>query len=376
MSLIHRVPILLVRLARSWLPPNLARWGEAAEAELRTTGPTTQSWLFAVAFVGWALREAAGVAAPSRHRAIGLSEDARAMTRPPLFAPRAFAGLCGLAAVILGLIYMAMSDAPPAYLLINAGAAVFGVLAVAFVALALKRGHLGAGPLSLALGVSLLAVSQWGIAADGVTRWVSIGPLAIQPGLIIAPLAAVLFARSPGPWSLMGIAVVAMALAFQPDRGTAGAVAAGMMALALVRPSGLTRLAAVAAAAGFAVTLARPDASPAMPFVDQILFTSFQNPAAGVAVLLGAGLLILPALGTGRDQDTRVVFGAVWVGLIVAAALGNYPTPLVGYGGSAIIGYFLSLIAFPRQDRSLCNVADHDVPRPEGTSGLLLVTTP
>jgi hypothetical protein len=32
----------------------------------------------------------------------------------------------------------------------------------------------------------------------------------------------------------------------------------------------------------------------------------------------------------------------------MAAALGNYPTPIVGYGGSAIIGYALSLLALPK----------------------------
>lgn len=32
----------------------------------------------------------------------------------------------------------------------------------------------------------------------------------------------------------------------------------------------------------------------------------------------------------------------------MAAALGNYPTPIVGYGGSAIMGYALSLLALPK----------------------------
>ena len=41
----------------------------------------------------------------------------------------------------------------------------------------------------------------------------------------------------------------------------------------------------------------------------------------------------------------------LWTGAVVAAALGNYPTPLVGYGSSAVIGYCLSLLAFlpPRE---------------------------
>ena len=35
------------------------------------------------------------------------------------------------------------------------------------------------------------------------------------------------------------------------------------------------------------------------------------------------------------------VFGATWLAVIAFAVVGNYPTPLVGYGSSAILGYCL-----------------------------------
>ena len=41
------------------------------------------------------------------------------------------------------------------------------------------------------------------------------------------------------------------------------------------------------------------------------------------------------------------MFGVVWLGTVVAAALGNYPTPVVGYGGSAILGYSMCLSLIP-----------------------------
>lgn len=41
----------------------------------------------------------------------------------------------------------------------------------------------------------------------------------------------------------------------------------------------------------------------------------------------------------------------------MAAALGNYPTPIVGYGGSAIIGYVLSLLALPKRAGAHARVA-------------------
>jgi hypothetical protein len=33
--------------------------------------------------------------------------------------------------------------------------------------------------------------------------------------------------------------------------------------------------------------------------------------------------------------------------VVAAAALGNYPTPLVGYGGAAVLGYLLSVALLP-----------------------------
>ncbi|HEX8674221.1 MAG TPA: hypothetical protein VF710_20150, partial [Longimicrobium sp.] len=104
--------------------------------------------------------------------------------------------------------------------------------------------------------------------------------------------------------------------------------------------------------AGFVVTLVRPDTLPAVPYVDRILFTSFGvHPLAGLAVVGGALLLAVPALA-GRKLDARgadacAVFAVAWLGMVLAAALGNYPTPLVGYGGSSVLGYVLSLAFLP-----------------------------
>jgi hypothetical protein len=60
-------------------------------------------------------------------------------------------------------------------------------------------------------------------------------------------------------------------------------------------------------------------------------------------------MLLVPAIIGWRTNPAgrlpAAVFGAVWLAIILAAALGNYPTPVVGYGSSAIIGYLLSLTA-------------------------------
>lgn len=160
------------------------------------------------------------------------------------------------------------------------------------------------------------------------------------------------FARARDALSAAGMIIAAAALALQPDRGMAAVLAAGLACLALVRPGRFTMAASLAGMAGFLVTLLQVDALPAVPYVDQILDSAFDvHFLAGMAVLGGSFLLLVPAIaGWHSDAENRaayLTFGAVWFAATLAAALGNYPTPIVGFGGSAIIGYLLSLQMLP-----------------------------
>lgn len=259
--------------------------------------------------------------------------------------------LCAVGAVGMGLVYMTLAGAPLRYLGMNMAALAIGLVAFAATARFVRQaGHLP-GVVTLALGAALLATALFGISVEGASRWVRLGSVVLQPSLIIVPFIAVAFAQARGPFAMAGLMLAALALAIQPDRAMAGVLAAGLAALALAKPDRWTVTASVAAVAAFGATVLRADTLPAVPFVDQVFYTAFGVHAlAGAAVLGGALLLLVPALAGGRDQNRRevhAVFGAVWLAVIAAAALGNYPTPLVGYGGSAILGYLLSLSLLP-----------------------------
>jgi hypothetical protein len=140
-----------------------------------------------------------------------------------------------------------------------------------------------------------------------------------------------------------------LALALQPDWAMAGALFAGLSATAMFRKSAVTRVAAAFGLMGFLVTLAQPDQLPAAPYVDHILWTGFAlNPFVGAGLWIGCLLMILPPIMVGFRTAPACAFFATWAAIIFAAAVGAYPTPLVGYGGSAIVGYFLSLTALRR----------------------------
>lgn len=266
--------------------------------------------------------------------------------------PRRIAVICGAAAVALGLGYLGAAGAPAPYLIVNMLALLIGLSA--FAILRLTGGGQRRGDIVLiALAGILLAATLFGSAIEGATRWIKLGSLFVQPSLILLPPMIVAFARSATPLSTLAIVVATITIAAQPDRAMVALAFAGLLAIAVARLGSLALVAASVAAIGLAYTLVTPDTLPAAAYVDGVLYSSFAvHPMVGVAVWAGSALLVVPAVaGWFADRDGRtayLAFGAAWATAIAAAGLGNYPTPLVGYGGSAILGYLLSVAALPR----------------------------
>jgi hypothetical protein len=259
-----------------------------------------------------------------------------------------WAGLaCATGAVGLGLVYLAVAGAPARMIAMNIAAYLVGLAAYAIIAIPRWR-TAGPQPWLFPVGaLLLLATALASVPVEGAARWVAFGPIVLQVSLILLPLLVVLFARKPDAAGAAALAVAAAALALQPDRAMAGALALSVIFVSSLHRNRWTMLALAASVAGFAATLVQPDRLPAVPFVDGIFYSAFDvHPFVGLGLMLGAGLLIVPAALRLRAESERVpaiAFGAVWLAIIAAAAIGNYPTPVVGYGGSAVTGYLLSL---------------------------------
>jgi cell division protein FtsW (lipid II flippase) len=275
--------------------------------------------------------------------------------------PRAAGVACAIAATALGVAYMAAAGAPPLYLAVNVLALLMGLAFVGLLRPRAGEARMLPPGVTLAFGAVLLATALFGSPVEGASRWLRVGGLSLQMSLILLPAMLVAFARRRDVLSTLGMILAAVAVALQPDRAMAGVLASSLAVLALRRRDKGVWAALGVAAAGFVVTLLRPDTLPAVPYVDRILYTAFDvHPLAGLAVVGGALLLAVPAIA-GRKLDARggdacAVFGIAWLGMVLAAALGNYPTPLVGYGGSAVLGYVLSLAFLPARAPSAATV--------------------
>jgi hypothetical protein len=152
---------------------------------------------------------------------------------------------------------------------------------------------------------------------------------------------------------MTGMVMAAAALAIMPDRAMAGALMTGLATLSVMRRDRNVSIALATSLAAFIITMVRADTLPASPYVDGVLLGSWDvHLLAGAAVLGGALLLLAPALigwrGDAGHRAHHVVFGAIWLACLAAAATGRSPTPVVGYGGSAILGYALSLAVLSR----------------------------
>ncbi len=266
--------------------------------------------------------------------------------------PRSIGLICGIVAVGLGAAYLMMAGAPNSYIFVNLAALVLG--ATAWLALRPTKGArlLGAGIVTCVGALALLLTALTGEAIQGASRWIDVGPLTLQVSLILLPPMLVIYARQPDLIGTLGMMAAAGALAVQPDRAMAGVLLAGLLAIAMAGSRKLPAAAAAAAALAFGWTLLTPDILSAVPFVDRILYSAFDVGLwAGAAVVLGALIVLLPgglAFATGSgDRAPFLAFAGCWAAVVAAAALGNYPTPLVGYGGSAVLGYLLSVGLLP-----------------------------
>ncbi len=205
----------------------------------------------------------------------------------------------------------------------------------------------------LAAGVLL-----FGIEIEGARRWLRLGPLVLQPAVLLGSFLLLAMARADaGPTSALLAGLALLLVGIGNDGGTSLAFALGMTGLLAARPAHSKRLLPVwLVACGMAAWgWMRPDALPAVAHVEEVLSrTAAVSPAAGVAASIALALLPLPFLLAARGNTERgapLALAGFWTGLALAGVLGNYPIPVIGYGASFVIGWVLALGTLSRAAR-------------------------
>ncbi len=321
-----------------WLAPERRKkWAQAMAAEISATGNGREAIAFALSCVIACCRFRLELNISSAKTGSNIVKDR--------FVVSTFTA--GVVAGLIGLAYLLVSGAPLTMVIVNGAAIVVGILLVPSLRVAARATDSAVTATALIGAFILFGTAIFGYAIEDASRWLLIGPFFIQTSLILLPLIAICFARIQSFRTTLAVFVAAFAMAAQPDRAMAAMLFVAVAIVAMMRSNRLTISAAAFSTMTFAATLVLPDRLPAVPFVDFILWSAFDIGLwVGLALWAGCLLLVCPIAFVPKGERTvlHYVFASCWLTLIAAAAMGAYPTPIVGYGASAIIGYFLSLV--------------------------------
>ena len=254
----------------------------------------------------------------------------------------------GLIAVACGIALMTIGGGAMSarYATVNGGAAVIGLLLLAL----LTRYPLAARWIILPGAALLLATALFGVEQGAARRWLQLGPLRLQPAFILLPLIITTYARNAAHKSLIaGMALAILAMALQPDRSMALLLALALPVIWIGSGGRHNALLTSSAVIGAIAATHQPEPRDIVPFVEHVIGTSFATAwPLGVIALSGAAAMLAPVLvrsaAPGPGRQAQILFGLCWAVLLVSGTLAPYPTPLIGFGASAIIGYFLAIV--------------------------------
>lgn len=257
-----------------------------------------------------------------------------------------------LVTAVVGLVAIRVAGGSAAAITVQVAALGLGaLLATAFAVTSWRPGRIGT-PAILALSLLALLATLNGGAGGEVSRWIALGPVMIQPASILLPLVVWMMAGRTADWMAGGLtAALALILAVQPDAASATGLLLALAGIVVARRRlSAPEAAAILCALGACVwAWTRVDVLPAVPTVERVVNTAFvAQPAVGV--LAGLLLVLLPApfavrafTGFQPRSVTAIALLGLWVGLVGASFVGNYPAPVIGYGASLVLGWLISL---------------------------------
>ena len=258
-------------------------------------------------------------------------------------------------ALIVGALIMRQHDVPASRWGLNL---IGGVIAAAVCSVFLARSRTSMSQtvamVSSCFVVGALAATFAVTGSMGVHRWIPIGPLTMHAGAVCLPLfiVALRVLDAFGGKLRWGPILLAMAgatlLLLQPDAAQATAFAAAVFTLLIAskQRAHAAWVAALVIAALAGWTWTQRDPLPPVPYVEGIIGLARQNgPVWLVASIATLAVLPLPFfIGPSGSHSAFVrALGVYWCVCILAPFVGHFPVPLVGFGLSPIVGYFVAL---------------------------------
>jgi hypothetical protein len=196
----------------------------------------------------------------------------------------------------------------------------------------------------------MLALTFVDAGISGVHRWLQLGPVTLYAGAVALPM---LIIAMNARWGMLVAVATAIILVAQPDAAQAAALAMAMIVLMIQRSARDPRvwLAALAVVALAAWPWFRTDPLAPVPHVEGILGLAREAGLPWLSAAIASLLLLpLPFFVGNNDSITPLTraLGAYIAVCILVPLVRAFPVPLLGFGVSPIIGYFIALSAVRR----------------------------
>ncbi|HEY0160902.1 MAG TPA: hypothetical protein VGF28_26700 [Thermoanaerobaculia bacterium] len=262
--------------------------------------------------------------------------------------------LCApLPALLLGVVTMRQLGVGTSAWAMNLAACVAGLLLFALVRSSSFR---ASSYFASAASIAAIVATFFSRDVDGVHRWLFLGGFALHAASVVAPLLIGAVATPPRRYlAIVVAAATALLLALQPDASQATSFAAACAVLLAFDPKlgrGVRAGAVVALAVCAVVSLLRPDPLDPVRHVEGIFdAVSARGPTWTLLAAIALVLLPLPFfVAWKRRRDPLAAALGVYVALVTLAAFwGTFPVPVMGYGVSPILGYFIALALCDRR---------------------------
>lgn len=205
--------------------------------------------------------------------------------------------------------------------------------------------------------IALMSICFFFPGINMVYRWIQIGTVDINVSMIVLPLILYcinqLLRESFVTYALIILCVTGLILSMQPDAGQVSAF--GIAALVLFVMNNVkwsVRLAAffVVALIGF-LGWNRVDLLEPVDQVQDVLVMIYDfGPIGyiGLFIVLAAAFYPFAWFAVKGEKALSIAFIFYLIIQLIVTEFGNYPVPLLGAGGSAIIGWYLMLGLAPK----------------------------
>lgn len=206
--------------------------------------------------------------------------------------------------------------------------------------------------LGIVISVLALILTFINAGVEGVHRWISVGPLQLYVSVIVMPIILInlwnLLQKDKIFFACVSIISVSILLTLQPDASIMMAFCLSIIVLLWKKVNRFIYFIMIGFLLGLtAITWIFLDGLEPVLYVEGI-FTLIANMGMVSLIfgILSIVLMILPffMISTKKNKGLSICFGFYFIAIFASNLFGNFPVPLLGYGISPIVGYFISIV--------------------------------